>query len=174
MKHNQEIINEHIANVVSWAHARNLIGGSNPAAQFLKLMEERGELHTAEGEMNMGISPTAHQFLDAIGDTAVVLIVIAAQEGVVWRMPLIDGDTRASLDFTLTQLAVALQDRSDNRADAVAFAVWAALNALHMSAWSHGWGLGDCLAAAWEEIKDRRGRMVDGIFVKEEDLEEGQ
>lgn len=25
----------------------------------------------------------------------------------------------------------------------------------------------DCLEAAWEEIKDRRGRMVDGIFVKD-------
>ncbi|WP_395138391.1 hypothetical protein [Schlegelella aquatica] len=27
-----------------------------------------------------------------------------------------------------------------------------------------------CLAAAYEEIKDRRGRMVDGIFIKEADL----
>lgn len=33
---------------------------------------------------------------------------------------------------------------------------------------------GDCLAIAWAEIKDRRGRMVDGIFVKAEDLEEEQ
>lgn len=27
---------------------------------------------------------------------------------------------------------------------------------------------GDCLAIAWAEVKDRRGRMVDGIFVKGE------
>lgn len=27
-----------------------------------------------------------------------------------------------------------------------------------------------CLAAAYEEIKDRRGRMVDGVFIKEADL----
>ena len=25
----------------------------------------------------------------------------------------------------------------------------------------------DCLESAWDEIKDRRGKMVDGIFVKE-------
>ncbi len=25
----------------------------------------------------------------------------------------------------------------------------------------------DCIDAAWEEIKDRKGKMVDGIFVKE-------
>lgn len=29
--------------------------------------------------------------------------------------------------------------------------------------------LGACMDAAWEEIKDRKGRMVDGVFVKEGD-----
>ena len=24
--------------------------------------------------------------------------------------------------------------------------------------------------SAWDEIKDRKGRMIDGVFVKEEDL----
>jgi NTP pyrophosphatase (non-canonical NTP hydrolase) len=27
----------------------------------------------------------------------------------------------------------------------------------------------DCIEAAWNEIKDRKGRMVDGVFVKEGD-----
>lgn len=30
----------------------------------------------------------------------------------------------------------------------------------------------DCLNHSWEEIKFRKGKMVDGIFVKEEDLYE--
>lgn len=30
--------------------------------------------------------------------------------------------------------------------------------------------LGQCLAKAWDDIKDRKGKMVDGIFVKEADL----
>ena len=29
--------------------------------------------------------------------------------------------------------------------------------------------LEDCLVRAWNDIKDRKGRMVDGIFVKEGD-----
>jgi NTP pyrophosphatase (non-canonical NTP hydrolase) len=29
----------------------------------------------------------------------------------------------------------------------------------------------DCLEKAWNDIKDRKGKMVDGIFVKEENLE---
>ncbi len=31
-----------------------------------------------------------------------------------------------------------------------------------------------CLCGAWEEIKDRKGRMIDGVFVKEQDLPENQ
>ena len=30
----------------------------------------------------------------------------------------------------------------------------------------------DCIADAYEEIKDRKGQMVNGIFVKEEDINE--
>jgi len=29
--------------------------------------------------------------------------------------------------------------------------------------------MADCLEKAWDDIKDRKGRMVDGIFVKEGD-----
>ena len=30
--------------------------------------------------------------------------------------------------------------------------------------------LTECLSKAWDDIKDRKGRMVDGIFIKETDL----
>lgn len=30
----------------------------------------------------------------------------------------------------------------------------------------------DCIAHAYEQIKDRKGRMIDGVFVKEEDLKD--
>lgn len=31
-------------------------------------------------------------------------------------------------------------------------------------------GIGDCLQIAYQEIKDCKGKMVNGVFVKEEDL----
>lgn len=34
----------------------------------------------------------------------------------------------------------------------------------------HGLCFDDCLEAAWDQIKDRKGRLVDGQFVKEEDV----
>lgn len=33
-----------------------------------------------------------------------------------------------------------------------------------------GFDLQECLAGAWEEIKDRKGRLVGGKFIKEADL----
>lgn len=33
-----------------------------------------------------------------------------------------------------------------------------------------GWSLRDCLEVSWHEIKDRKGIVRDGIFVKEADL----
>lgn len=30
----------------------------------------------------------------------------------------------------------------------------------------------DCIQQAYDEIKDRKGKMVNGVFVKEEDLDE--
>lgn len=39
---------------------------------------------------------------------------------------------------------------------------------LIIQAHMHGLSLGQCLASAYHEIKDRRGKMVGGVFVKEE------
>ena len=92
------------ANVEQWARDRNIIGGTEPRDQMLKLIEEMGELSTGLQKSN------DFYIADAIGDCAVVLCIIAAQRG---------------LSFTA------------------------------------------CLESAWDEIKDRRGQVVNGVFVKE-------
>lgn len=89
-----------------WAEARNLIAGSTPEKQFLKLIEEVGEL-------GAGMARGNHDgVMDGIGDAFVVLTILAAQ---------------------------------------------------------HGMDIEECIAAAWSEIKDRKGRMVDGVWIKEGD-----
>lgn len=90
-----------------WAHDRNLIDGSTVQAQFVKLIEEIGELAEAIAKGKQ------EQFEDSIGDAFVVLTILAAQRGV---------------------------------------------------------EIEQCIANAWVEIKDRKGKMVDGVFVKQEDL----
>lgn len=101
----REDLNVLVHLVEQWAEDRNLIEGSTPQAQMLKLTEEMGEL---AGAIAKGREAEA---FDAIGDCMVVLTIIAKQ-----------------LDTSL----------------------------------------GKCLDQAYEEIRYRKGRMVDGVFVKEE------
>ena len=92
--------------IEEWANARNLIAGSNPQAQFVKLIEEAGELANAIAKKK-----PIEEVTDAIGDMLVVLTIIAAQYGLT---------------------------------------------------------IGTCANYAYDQIKDRKGRMENGIFIKEE------
>lgn len=104
--HENGSMDELINKVKAWAVDRNL-HTANPRDQFLKVIEEVGEVAAALARGD------EKEVEDGIGDTFVTLIIFAMQQG---------------LDAT------------------------------------------KCLQVAYDEIKDRRGRMVDGIFVKEEDL----
>lgn len=88
--------------IAQWHHDRNLIDGSTDQAQFLKLIEETGEL---AGNLARG-----KDIRDDIGDIIVVLINIA---------------TRNNLTIE------------------------------------------ECLDVAYDDIKDRKGTMIDGVFIKE-------
>lgn len=88
--------------IARWHHDRNLINGSTDQAQFLKLIEETGEL---AGNLARG-----KDIRDDIGDIIVVLINIA---------------TRNNLTIK------------------------------------------ECLDVAYNDIKDRKGTMVNGVFIKE-------
>lgn len=93
-------------NIEEWADQRNIIEGATQHAQLVKLMEEMGELASGVARGNLDL------IKDSIGDCAVVLTILAAQNNLVFE---------------------------------------------------------ECVESAYEEIKDRKGRMKDGIFVKEED-----
>jgi len=87
-----------------WHQDRNLIKGSSDKDQFLKLMQEAGELSDSLCK--------GKDIRDDIGDMMVVLINIMVRNNLTMK---------------------------------------------------------DCLAVAYEDIKDRKGTMIDGIFVKEGD-----
>ena len=96
---------ELVAKIAQWHRDRNLIDGSTDKDQYMKLIQEAGELsdNICKGR----------PIKDDIGDMMVVLINIA---------------TRNNLTIT------------------------------------------ECLEEAYNDIKDRKGRMIDGVFVKEADL----
>jgi len=87
-----------------WHQDRNLIKGSADKDQFLKLMQEAGELSDSLCK--------GKDIRDDIGDMMVVLINIMVRNNLTMK---------------------------------------------------------ECLGVAYEDIKDRKGTMIDGIFVKDGD-----
>ena len=93
------------SNIADWAQARNLIVGSTPQAQFIKLAEELGEVAECIAK---GLSQD--ELKKELGDMLVVIAILAEQ---------------------------------------------------------HGLSTNECATAAYDKIKHRKGRMQDGIFIRE-------
>jgi len=90
--------------IAQWHRDRNLIEGSTDKDQYLKLIQEAGELSDSLCKEK--------DIRDDVGDMMVVLINIMVRNNLTMR---------------------------------------------------------ECLAVAYDDIKDRKGKMIDGIFVKEGD-----
>lgn len=90
--------------ISQWHKDRNLIDGSTDKDQFMKLLQEVGELSDSLCK--------GKDFRDDVGDIMVVLINILVRNGVT---------------------------------------------------------IDECLEIAYNDIKDRKGKMVDGVFIKEGD-----
>lgn len=161
--------------VKQWAVDRNLIEGSKPEAQCIKLIEEYGELARGMAKKDAGL------IKDSIGDTLVVCIILAAQLGsdsfsidklIFERSEVNSANVREKLVMNgATELgAISYFINVTNRdTDRCIGNIYALCDTLAEIAYLYGWSLTDCLVAAYNEIKDRKGRCVDGIFIKEGD-----
>lgn len=141
-------LQDRLDRIVQWAHERNLIEGGTVEAQRLKLIEGAGETAAAILRNNRdGIR-------DGIGDMVVVLVILAEMQGFKhnWDVAMSYGSD--------IQLIGWVMEFSDS-----AFV----LDDVATLAHNHNLTLAECLDAAWDEIKDRKGRMVDGVFIKEGD-----
>ena len=153
--------------VQQWFVDRNLYE-ANPVKQFLKLMEESGELFE-------GIAKDKSELIyDALGDIQVVLIgleqqikngaqISANQQELelllmVSSLGNIAQKLYAHICHNETQIPLIKSDLMflDSVVSTVSFC--------------NGTTAENCLEEAYEVIKDRKGKMIDGVFVKEEDL----
>ena len=96
-----------VEKIAQWHRYRNLIDGSTDKDQYMKLIQEAGELsdNICKGK----------DIRDDIGDMMVVLINIMTRNGL---------------------------------------------------------SMEECLQVAYDDIKDRKGKMINGVFVKESDLQD--
>lgn len=151
-----------IKQIEQWAEDRNIIKGSKPIDQAMKLFSEFGELADNVGK--------GRDCRDDIGDCVVVLTIIAKQMG----ESIIDefGFHYSCKDnkYAVNGLAKSLHE----------FVSWAnirkfnntladCLGYLDFIANNNGYTIQECVQIAYDDIKDRKGIMSGGIFIKESD-----
>lgn len=84
---------------------------------------------------------------------------------------LIKGSTSANQMLKLVEeLGELAGSINKNRREDIADGIGDAVVVLTIIAAMHGMEIERCVEEAYQEIKDRKGKMIDGIFVKEQDL----
>lgn len=162
-----------IQQIEQWAEDRNLIHGSTPQKQILKLVEEFGELCSGVAKNKPGV------IKDSIGDCFVVLTIINAQcrnestETNANQSHLLEptGHFGAhSIDEALLRAAAKIGNFANKTTPPDDWDVNCLSNYLFLVSKMANLDFWDCVQHAYDQIKDRKGKMINGVFVKEEDL----
>lgn len=163
----QVIIPSYITLIEEWAHARNLINGSDAKAQFFKLVSELGEW---AGAVIIG---DRDEVIDGIGDAFVVSTIMARQLGTTVMEILEIGGVSGFKPFSDLAILVVLGNLGDALAKGQTEKSQMYLGALVFSLLKassrHGLDINNCLSRAYNDIKDRKGVMYNGVFIKSTD-----
>ena len=137
-----------VKNIIDWAEERNLLHYENAENQYLKFLEEVGETARA------CLKKDEAGIIDGFGDIAVTVIILAKQLG--GEVSEVNMEiVRPTRPFKWFLDCVTEDSVSDETLDY--------LNDVSMF---YGHSLETCLNSAWNEIKDRKGVTIDGIFTK--------
>jgi hypothetical protein len=131
--------------IIKWANKRNLIHSGNAENQRLKLIEECGELAGAILKNNIKDQK------DAIGDIFVVLTILEAQ---------------LNTEFETNHIAHALKSVLYNLTKIIESPIIFAGNLKNISK-KLNHDLRDCANIAYNQIKNRKGKTINGTFIKE-------
>lgn len=156
-----------------WFIDRDLENGGRLDKQALKLSEEFGELCAGYLKQNEKLTK------DSIGDCAVVIVGLALlidadvhsiferADGVI-RKDVMESFKLLNANISEFQLSQNLASKEMCRHNLVRAVAY-----LKSISKALDYDFADCFELAYNEIKDRKGRWVEGSFVKEEDLEDG-
>lgn len=140
--------------ILGWAEDKDLIKVDNAPKQKLKLIEELGELSNAI------LKNDIKEKKDAIGDTFVVLVILASQIGYKMRIE----------SFLRWEDEIYSPDLSTLICEVIQYSklgsILPALCTLNRLSETLNFNLKECANLAWNEIKDRKGVTKNGTFIK--------
>lgn len=152
-------MNELIEKIEQWANDRNIIKGSKPIDQAMKLFSEFGELSDHVGDNELSKIP------DDIGDIFVVLTIMAKQIGLVIDDALNNsGVSSGGLKHSVCGLGGCLTYFVDEQDQ---ISLTGCMEFLESVCYEARLTLEECVQIAYEDIKDRKGVLIDGVFIKE-------
>ena len=130
--------------IIEWAKAKDLIKYENHTKQWLKLVEECGELASAI------LKDDREKQIDAIGDIFVVLTILAAQMGIefYWGSYSVAPDINWAIRNIIT-----IPNEFCSELSGIAK--------------MQGLDLTECANHAWNQIKDCTGQTINGTFIKD-------
>lgn len=170
-------MNELIKKVEQWSIERNL-HVANPQAQALKVVEEFTETLLAHQDRDF------YETVDGIGDTFVTLIILCQQLEIDFKETLSafkilypkgkkvtwETDVYVSLNGISTGVAKGQKKIVEYSIIAIIGVIDSIIANLNQSE-SEEVDYEECLSVAYNEIEDRTGKMVNGTFIKSEDLQ---
>ena len=155
--------------VKQWFIDRDLENGGRLDKQSLKLSEEFGELCAGYLKKNEKLTK------DSIGDCAVVIVGLALMvkadvqeifnEVFSGEHYVIECLVFLNRSISNIQLSDGFKNKELYIIDLTRSIYW-----LKSISTALGYSFEECFELAYQEIKDRKGRWIDGTFVKEEDL----
>ena len=159
-----------LENVKQWFIDRDLENGGRLDKQSLKLSEEFGELCAGYLKKNEKLTK------DSIGDCAVVIVGLALlikedvnqifeESRFVKEVDVMKCFNYLNVNISNFQLRQGSRQRKLCRYNLVS-----SIGYLKSISNALGYNFDECFELAYQEIKDRKGRWIDGSFVKEEDL----
>lgn len=164
---------ELIKKVEGWARVRQL-HTADPKAQTLKVIEEFTEMIMAFNDFTStkkGAGNAKNEVIDGVGDTYVTLIILCQQLDIDFVSMLTRRNLvpKAEVVEILNYLSTAV---SKGKKHSVEYAVMDISEVANRIASYVGVDPIECLQVAYDEIKDRKGMMIDGTYIKYDDLSE--
>ena len=135
--------------VLNWAKDKDLLKLENAPKQRLKLLEEVGETAGAILKNN------TDEIKDGIGDIFVVLVILAEQlsEEILFNMNGVAKDDDKYFVFLFDNIINSKR-------------IYFSISYLNDICTKLNIDLTECANLAWNEIKDRKGNTINGVFIK--------